>query len=170
MEHGKSPNSHRNVDKENQSWWHHNAGLQAILQSCNHQTVWYWHKNRHIDQQNRIEKPKNGPSTLWSTNLWQSRKEYPMEKRWSFQQMMLENWTATCERVKLNHFFLFDRERDSQQERKHKQGEWERKKQAPSRGAWCGTWSQDSGIMPWVKSRRLTTESPRHPDGCHFHD
>ena len=25
-----------NVEKENQSWWHHNSGLQALLQSCNH--------------------------------------------------------------------------------------------------------------------------------------
>ena len=29
-------------------------------------------------QQNR--EPKNGPSTLQSSNLWQSRKEYAMEK------------------------------------------------------------------------------------------
>ena len=31
--------------------------------------------------------------------------------------------------------YLFDRKRDSQREGEHKQGEWERKKQAPSRGA-----------------------------------
>jgi len=30
-------------------------------------------------EQNR--EPRNGPSTLWSTNLRQSRKECPMEKR-----------------------------------------------------------------------------------------
>jgi len=37
MEPGKTPNSQRNVEKENQSWWHHNARFQTILQSCNHQ-------------------------------------------------------------------------------------------------------------------------------------
>ena len=26
-----------NVEKENQSWRHHNSGLQTVLQSCNHQ-------------------------------------------------------------------------------------------------------------------------------------
>ena len=38
-------------------------------------------------EQNR--EPRNGPSTLWSTNLQQSRKEYTMEKRQSLQQMVL---------------------------------------------------------------------------------
>ena len=32
--------------------------------------------------------PRNGPSTIWSTNLQQSRTEYSMEKK-SLQQMML---------------------------------------------------------------------------------
>ena len=30
-------------------------------------------------------------------------------------------------------------------------------------GAWCGTWSQDPGIMTWAKGRHLTTEPPRCP-------
>ena len=33
--------------------------------------------------------PRNGLSTLWSTNPRKSRKEYPKEKRWSLQQMVL---------------------------------------------------------------------------------
>ena len=39
-------------------------------------------------EQNR--KLRNGPTSLWSTNLQQSRKEYPMEKSPSLQQMVLE--------------------------------------------------------------------------------
>ena len=38
-------------------------------------------------EQNR--KPRNGPTTIWSPHLWQSRKEYPMEKRQSLQQMVM---------------------------------------------------------------------------------
>ena len=30
-------------------------------------------------------------------------------------------------------------------------------------GAWCGTRSQDPGIMPWAEGRHLTTEPPRCP-------
>ena len=36
METEKAPNRQGIVEKEKQSWWHHNAGFQAILQSCNH--------------------------------------------------------------------------------------------------------------------------------------
>ena len=32
-----------------------------------------------------------------------------------------------------------------------------------TQGAGCGTWSWDSGIMPWGKGRRSTAEPPRHP-------
>ena len=37
-------------------------------------------------KQNR--EPRNGPSSLWSTNLRQSKKECPMEKRQSLQQIV----------------------------------------------------------------------------------
>jgi len=67
--------------------------------------VWYWHKNRHLDQWDRIEieNPEINPQ-LYGQLSSKSPKEYPMQKRQSLQQMCWENWTATCRTMKLDHF------------------------------------------------------------------
>ena len=37
VESEKTPNCQGNIEKENRTWGHHNAGSQAVLQSCDHQ-------------------------------------------------------------------------------------------------------------------------------------
>ena len=69
MEPEKTSNNQRNIEKESQSWWHHNSGLQALLQSCHHQDsmVLAQKQTQRSREQNR--EARNRPSTLRSTNL-----------------------------------------------------------------------------------------------------
>ena len=55
-------------------------------------------------EQNR--KPRNKPTHVWSINLQQKNQEYTMEKRQSFQHRCLENWTAPCKSMKLEHSLM----------------------------------------------------------------
>ena len=64
-------------------------------------TVWYWHKNKHVDQWNRTESrthlhgklifDKGGKNIQWG--------KYSHFNKWYW-----ENWTTTCERIKLVSF------------------------------------------------------------------
>ena len=50
-------------------------------------TLWYWHTHKKwkYGLMEQDGKPRNKPTHLWSTNLWQKKQEYIMEKRQSLQ-------------------------------------------------------------------------------------
>ena len=73
--------------------------------STTKQTVWYWHKDRNIDQWNKTESPEIHPCTpghlifLTKEAKTQLRKDSHLSGKWCWG-----NWSTMCKRMKLEHF------------------------------------------------------------------
>ena len=66
--------------------------------------VWDWHKNRHIDQLNRIETPELVLQKYGQLIFDKAGKNIQWNKGSHFSKGCWENWTATCGRMNLDHF------------------------------------------------------------------
>ena len=104
METQKTLNSQSSLKKEEWSWRNQPSWLQIILQSYSHQDSVVLSQIQKYRQMGQDREPRDKPTHLGVTYFWQRRHNIQWGRDSLFNKWWWENWTATCKRMKSEHF------------------------------------------------------------------
>ena len=79
-------------------------GFRLYCQATVIKTAWYWHKVPQINEQNKTESSEINPCTHGHFIFDKGGKNTQWRKDNLFNNWCWENWSTTCERMKLEHF------------------------------------------------------------------